>query len=106
MFRAAISNNDLKEIQECTHKGWALGSERFKAQIETLTQRRAVSKGAGRPRKEDEQVRPKENCMKMVRPWNYRSMDHRPIGGREKPYHFVDVPTLIGDFMKDVEKAE
>ena len=56
LFRAAISANDLKEIRECTHKGWALGSERFKAQIESLTQRRAVSKGVGRPRKEDERV--------------------------------------------------
>lgn len=31
--------------------------------------------------------------------------DHRHIGGREKPYRFVDVPTLIRDFMKDVEKS-
>ena len=52
LFRAAISNNDLKEIRECTHKGWALGSERFRAQIEALGPRRAASKGVGRPRKE------------------------------------------------------
>lgn len=52
LFRAAISNEALTEIRECTHKGWALGSERFKAQIERLTQRRTVSKGVGRPRKE------------------------------------------------------
>lgn len=52
LFRAAISNDDLKEIRECTHKGWALGGERFKEQIERLTQRRTVSKGVGRPRKE------------------------------------------------------
>ena len=32
--------------------------------------------------------------------------DRRHIGGREKPYRFVDVPSLISDFMKDVEKAE
>jgi hypothetical protein len=32
--------------------------------------------------------------------------DHRHIGRRERPYHFEDVPTLIRDFMKDVEKAE
>ncbi|MGA7178055.1 MAG: transposase [Thiobacillaceae bacterium] len=56
LFRAAISNNELKEIRECTHKGWALGGARFKAQIETLTQRRTASKGVGRPRKEDNRV--------------------------------------------------
>ncbi len=31
--------------------------------------------------------------------------DHRHLSGREKPYRFVDVPTLIRDFMKDVEKS-
>ncbi len=31
--------------------------------------------------------------------------DHRHLGGREKPYRFIDVPTLVSDFMKDVEKA-
>ena len=36
-----------------SHKGWALGSERFKEQIESLAKRRATSKGLGRPRKEN-----------------------------------------------------
>jgi hypothetical protein len=26
LFRAAITGNELREIRECTHKGWALGS--------------------------------------------------------------------------------
>ncbi len=43
LFQAAISSKDLAEIRECTHKGWALGGERFKEQIEALGQRRAVS---------------------------------------------------------------
>jgi len=51
LFRAAVSNDDLRAIRECRHKGWALGSERFKKEIERLTQRRTVSKGVGRPRK-------------------------------------------------------
>ena len=51
LFRRAISAQDLKEIRESTHKGWALGSERFKEQIEVLAGRRAVSKGVGRPRR-------------------------------------------------------
>lgn len=31
--------------------------------------------------------------------------DHRHIGAGEMPYRFVDVPTLLRDFMKDVEEA-
>jgi putative transposase len=53
LFKAAISGNDLTDIRECTHKGWALGGDRFREQIESLTQRRAASKGVGRPRKGD-----------------------------------------------------
>lgn len=51
LFRAAIPKADLAEIRACTNKGWALGSERFREHIEVLAQRRAVSKGIGRPRK-------------------------------------------------------
>lgn len=51
LFRAAISAHDLEEIRECSHKGWALGGERFREQIEALGQRRAASKGVGRPKK-------------------------------------------------------
>lgn len=50
LFRAAISGDDLKQIRDCSHKGWALGSERFREQIEALGQRRASSKGVGRPK--------------------------------------------------------
>ncbi|MCP4408096.1 MAG: transposase [Gammaproteobacteria bacterium] len=52
LFHAAISSNDLREIRECTHKGWALGNERFREQVEALGKRRATSKGVGRPRKD------------------------------------------------------
>lgn len=31
--------------------------------------------------------------------------DHRHIGRKEMPYRFVDVPTLLKDFLKDVEEA-
>jgi putative transposase len=50
LFQAAISGQDLNAIRESTHKGWALGGERFKKQVEALTNRRASSKGVGRPR--------------------------------------------------------
>ena len=53
LFRGAISGNDLKEIRECTHKGWALGGDRFREQIEILAKRRAASKGVGRPKKKE-----------------------------------------------------
>jgi putative transposase len=42
----AIDRSDLAAIRDCTHKGWALGGERFRAEIE-------ASKGVGRPRKRD-----------------------------------------------------
>ena len=52
LFRAAIAKDELQVIRESTHKGWALGGERFKTQIEALSGRQATSKGVGRPRKE------------------------------------------------------
>lgn len=33
-------------------------------------------------------------------------VDHRHVRGRERPYAFVDVPTLIRDFLSDVKEAE
>jgi putative transposase len=56
LFRAAISVQDLNAIRESTHKGWALGSERFREQIEALAHRQASSKGVGRPRKDNYRV--------------------------------------------------
>lgn len=31
--------------------------------------------------------------------------DHRHLGGREVPYVFRDVPTLVDDFWADVKEA-
>ncbi len=56
LFCTAIPGEDLSEIRECTHKGWALGDERFREQIEALGQRRATCKGVGRPPKEKYRV--------------------------------------------------
>ena len=39
-------------IRDCTHKGWALGGQRFQAEIEALGRRQAASRGVGRPRKQ------------------------------------------------------
>lgn len=35
-------------IRKATHGGWAIGSERFKAQIEALSRRRATPRPQGR----------------------------------------------------------
>lgn len=31
--------------------------------------------------------------------------DHRHREGREEPYEFTDVETLVADFLKDIDKA-
>lgn len=31
--------------------------------------------------------------------------DHKHLGGREAAYRFIDVPTLLADFLADVERA-
>lgn len=50
LFKAALSKDDLKAIRESTHKGWALGDDQFVKKIEDIGQRRASSKGVGRPK--------------------------------------------------------
>ncbi len=30
--------------------------------------------------------------------------DHKHIGGREYKYRFTDIDTVVGDFLRDVEK--
>jgi putative transposase len=52
LFKVALGSDDLKQIRESTHKGWALGSQRFVEEIEVLGKRQATSKGIGRPKKE------------------------------------------------------
>jgi hypothetical protein len=32
--------------------------------------------------------------------------DHKHLGGRERTYRFVDVDTLLRDFLRDVEKLK
>jgi putative transposase len=42
LFKAQVNAELLKEIRESVNKGLALGGERFKKQIETLTDRRVT----------------------------------------------------------------
>jgi putative transposase len=58
LFRTEITSADLAQIRDSTHKGWALGKEKFQAAIELLSKRQAVSKGIGRPRKKQGIVPP------------------------------------------------
>jgi putative transposase len=52
LFRAKIAVADLEAIREATNKAWVLGSDRFKAKIETLSGRRTAPLPKGRPRKQ------------------------------------------------------
>ena len=56
LFLTELNSTDLAQIRECTHKGWALGSQRFIEEIERLGGRQASSKGLGRPKKEINRV--------------------------------------------------
>jgi putative transposase len=49
LFDLHDKNELLAEIRESTNKGLALGSDRFKEEIEALTGRRVKAKKRGRP---------------------------------------------------------
>lgn len=61
LFRGRMAKRDLAAIREATNKSWALGDDRFKAQIETTTGRRAVPLGRGGDRKSGKFRRSIEN---------------------------------------------
>ena len=54
LFRLGISKTDLGALREATNKGWVLGSDRFREEIERLSGRRSVAKLRGRPKKESD----------------------------------------------------
>jgi putative transposase len=54
LFTTQIDNVTLAEVRERTHKAWALGGADFISRVEALSQRRAASKGVGRPRKDEQ----------------------------------------------------
>jgi putative transposase len=51
LFKSELDAADLNAIRESSHKGWALGNERFRKLIEELSNRRAAPAAKGRPRK-------------------------------------------------------
>jgi len=52
LFQAHLDESTLNNIRDATNKGWALGDERFKAEVERLLARRArpLPRGGGRRR--------------------------------------------------------
>jgi putative transposase len=49
LFVHQVEDELLKEIRDNSNKGLAIGDDRFKQEIETLTGRRLKSKKRGRP---------------------------------------------------------
>lgn len=56
LFRSCLDEDTLEALRDSVNKGWVLGSDRFRDQIEAVTERRAKPapkggrrKGAGRP---------------------------------------------------------
>jgi len=52
LFRAGLEEAQIANIREATNKGWALGNDRFREQIEALSNRRASPRKPGRPARE------------------------------------------------------
>lgn len=53
LFRGQMAERDLTDIREATNRGWVLGEDRFKQQIEKATGRRANPLGRGGDRKSE-----------------------------------------------------
>lgn len=51
LFRGTMPERELRAIRDATNKGWVLGDDRFKAQIEAKTGRRTVPQGRGGDRR-------------------------------------------------------
>jgi len=52
LFHAGLEEAQIANIREATNKGWALGNDRFREQIEALANRRASPRKPGRPARE------------------------------------------------------
>jgi putative transposase len=54
LFRVHIGEKGLEEIREATNKAWVLGNERFKQQIEDMTERQSSPRAKGGDRRSQE----------------------------------------------------
>jgi len=55
LFRSKLDSSELAEIRDTANRGWPLGSERFKDQIELALQRMARPPKRGRPLRQSNQ---------------------------------------------------
>jgi len=51
LFQLTIGKTELDALREATNKGWELGGDPFRAEIEQLSGRRSIAKPRGRPKK-------------------------------------------------------
>ena len=51
LFSTQLDSTVMAAIRDCTHGGWVLGRDKFKREIEALSDRRAARGQKGRPRK-------------------------------------------------------
>lgn len=58
LFRGAVEEGILKDIRTATNTGWALGNDRFRGEIERLSQRRTAPLPRGRPVQRTKRRRP------------------------------------------------
>lgn len=61
LFRVHIGEDELREIREATNKAWVLGNDRFKQQIEIMSERQASPKARGGDRRSKEFQNEREN---------------------------------------------
>ena len=61
LFDSHIDARDLDDIRHATNKSWVLGTDRFKEQVEALTQRQTQPKAKGGDRKSKQYHESKEN---------------------------------------------
>jgi putative transposase len=53
LFQQAVAGEFLSAVRDATNKGWALGNERFRSQVEAITARRAAPLSRGRAKRID-----------------------------------------------------
>lgn len=51
LFQITIGKSDLDALRQATNKGWVLGGDQFRTEIERLSGRRSIAKPRGRPKK-------------------------------------------------------
>jgi len=53
LFKGTVTDEFLSAVRDATNKGWALGNEHFRTQVEALAARRAAPLSRGRAKRID-----------------------------------------------------